>query len=56
MRSKDELRSKAFWCLLGINLFENLRPEDMQELSRYTQNRKYQRGEMIYLPGDPATT
>ena len=56
MRIKDELRSKAFWCLLGINLFEGLRREDMQELSRYTQNRKYSRGELIYLPGDPSTT
>ena len=56
MRIKDELRLKVFWCLLGINLFEGLRSEDMQELSRYTQNRKYSRGELIYLPGDPSTT
>ncbi len=28
----------------------------MQELSRYTKDRKYKRGEIIYLPGDPNTT
>lgn len=56
MRAKIELEAKTFWCLIGVNFFEGLRPEDMQELSRYTQHRKYQRGEMIYLPGDPSTT
>jgi CRP/FNR family transcriptional regulator len=56
MKWKIELGSRSYWCLLGINLFEGLRPEDMQELSRYTQNRKYQRGETIYLPGDSTTT
>jgi CRP/FNR family transcriptional regulator len=56
MRAHRQLHAQKLWCLLGINLFESLRPEDMQELSQYTQNRKYQRKEIIYLPGDPSTT
>jgi CRP/FNR family transcriptional regulator len=56
MGEKFQLQSKKLWCLLGVNLFENMNPSDMQELSQYTQNRKYQRKEIIYLPGDPSTT
>ncbi|MCI2429315.1 Crp/Fnr family transcriptional regulator [Candidatus Acetothermia bacterium] len=51
-----ELESRNFWCVLGINIFDALSPEDMRELSRYTKGRKYKRGEAIYLPGDPNTT
>jgi CRP/FNR family transcriptional regulator len=51
-----ELESRNLWCVLGINIFDALSPEDMRELSRYTKGRKYKRGEAIYLPGDPNTT
>lgn len=56
MKGNLEIESKSFWCVLGINLFEGLSPEEMRELSRHTHNRKYHRGEIIYLPGDPNTT
>jgi CRP/FNR family transcriptional regulator len=56
MTARVELESRNFWCVLGINIFDALSPEDMRELSRYTKGRKYKRGEAIYLPGDPNTT
>lgn len=56
MTVRGELESHNFWCVVGVNIFDILSSEDMRELSRYTKNRKYKRGEAIYLPGDPNTT
>lgn len=47
---------RGWWCVLGVNLFENLAAENLKVLSRYTQGFRYRKGETIYLPGDPATT
>lgn len=56
MKAKIGLEPRNFWCVLGVNIFESLRPEEMRELSRYAKTRTYKRGEVIYLPGDPNTT
>ncbi len=56
MRAQGDLQARHLWCVLGVNLFDNLRPGDMQELSGYMRDRKYRRGEIIYLPGDPNMT
>lgn len=56
MKAQVKLETRNLWCVLGVNIFDALSPEDMRELSRYTKNRKYKRGEVIYLPGDPNTT
>lgn len=56
MTARVELEARNFWCIVGVNIFDALSPEEMQELSRYAKNRKYKRGEVIYLPGDPNTT
>lgn len=50
------LRQKSLWCVLSVNLFEDLPPKDLEELSRHTKNYRYRRGETIYFPGDPAST
>ena len=56
--SPDESRSdqRGWWCVLGVNLFENLAAENLKVLSHYTQGFRYKKGETIYMPGDPATT
>nr|BAL58695.1 transcriptional regulator, Crp/Fnr family [Candidatus Acetothermum autotrophicum] len=56
MKARVELETRNLWCVLGVNIFDALSPEDMRELSRYAKNRQYKRGEVIYLPGDPNTT
>ena len=54
--NKLYIKQRRFWCVLGVNLFEGLRESDLEVLTHYSQNRSYRRGEIIYLPGDPATT
>jgi CRP/FNR family transcriptional regulator len=54
--NKLYVKQRRFWCVLGVNLFEGLGERDLEELSGYSQNLRYKKGEIIYLPGDPATT
>lgn len=56
MKAKIDLETRNFWCVMGVNIFDALSPEEMRELNRYTKHRQYKRGEVIYLPGDPNTT
>ncbi len=48
-----KLHQQALWCVLGINLFEGLRPQILEALNRYTHTKRHRRGETIYFPGDP---
>jgi CRP/FNR family transcriptional regulator len=43
-----------FWCLLNVNLFEQLKPEEMDELNHWVKSIFYRKGEAIFLPGDPS--
>lgn len=43
-----------FWCLNNVNLFERLAPNQMDALHRRVKTIRYQRGETIFLPGDPS--
>lgn len=50
------VHQQSLWCVLSVNLFEDLPPKDLEELSAHTKNYRYRRGETIYFPGDPAST
>ncbi len=43
-----------FWCLLNVNLFHHLNPDEMNELNRWVKSIFYRKGETIFLPGDPS--
>lgn len=43
-----------FWCLLNVNLFHHLNPDELNELKRWVKSIFYRKGETIFLPGDPS--
>jgi len=43
-----------FWCLINVNLFEQLNPSQMGELNHWVKSIFYRKGEIIFLPGDPS--
>lgn len=56
MTARVALQSRNFWCVVGVNIFDALSPEDLGELSHHAKTRAYKRGEVIYFAGDPNTT
>lgn len=53
MRFENSLKP---WYLKQIHLFSGLSETDLQELEQLTKMVTVGKGEIIYLPGDPAHT
>lgn len=51
---RPNMSESKLWYLKRCDLFERLSPEDAARLENRSSSRKFGKGEIVYLPGDPS--
>lgn len=55
-KNKQKQLQRSFWCVQHFNFTENLSSAELGELIKFMHLETYQKGEYVFLSGDPSTT